>query len=330
MIKNQHIEKDIKTKSLDQEEVRVKVSNVTVGEDYVNQRIDNFLLRELKGIPKSHVYKILRSGEVRVNGKRIKPEHKLCLGDIVRLPPVRKAQQQDISLSKHAVDSLLQRIIYEDDALIVLNKPSGMASHGGSGLSYGVIEAMRKARPDIRNLELVHRLDRDTSGCMLLAKKRSMLRTLHSYLREGEITKTYLLLVKGKWRGGSKTVDVSLLKNRLSSGERIVKVSDSGKETLTVFYPINIFAKASLVEAHLYTGKTHQIRVHAAHIGHPIAGDDKYGDREFNKEMSKIGLKRLFLHSAEIKFKLPENNQKVLFTAPLDKDLVEILEKIKN
>jgi 23S rRNA pseudouridine955/2504/2580 synthase len=320
----------MKSSCLNDKNLSLQVRCVTVNENYVNQRIDNFLLRELKGIPKSHIYKILRSGEVRINGKRAKPDNKLHLDDVVRIPPIRKAQIAEISINKPAMTFLQQRIIYEDDALIVLNKPSGMAAHGGSGLSYGVIEAMRKARPDIKHLELVHRLDKDTSGCMLLAKKRSMLHTLHAYLRESKMTKTYMLLVKGRWRGGVKKVDLGLLKNRLSSGERIVKVSDIGKDALTVFKPIAIFANASLLEAQIFTGKTHQIRVHAAYIGYPVAGDDKYGDQQFNKAMTQFGLKRLFLHAASVKFRLPDVDQEVLFTAPMDLALSNVLEQLKT
>lgn len=302
---------------------------INVTENYANQRIDNFLLRELKNLPKSHIYKILRSGEVRVNGKRVKASHRLCLSDVIRLPPlVRQPVTKPISLPKNFATDLLKRIIYEDDALLVLNKPAGMASHGGSGLSFGVIEAMRIIRPDVKNLELVHRLDKDTSGLILLAKKRSMLRTLHTYLREGGLTKTYVLLVKGKWPYGKKAVNVGLLKNRLPSGERVVKVSNTGKDSLTVFRPIDVFAAVSFLEAQLFTGKTHQIRVHAAHVGYPIVGDDKYGDHEFNKEMAKLGVKRLLLHAAKVQFKLPDSGQEVMFTAPLAKDMEDVLSRI--
>lgn len=307
----------------------VKAYTINIDENYYQQRIDNFLLRELKSVPKSHVYRLLRKGEVRVNGKRIQAEYKLEIGDVVRVPPVRQAQSIQIKLQPKTQAMLTERIIYEDDAIIVFNKPSGMASHGGSGLSYGVIEAMRQLRPNLKTLELVHRLDKDTSGCMLLAKKRSALRQLHSAWRNNEVGKTYVLLVKGKVKAQSYAVNVGLEKNRLVSGERFVKVSNNkyAKETLTEFTPIKIFAKTSLLQAKLYTGKTHQIRVHAQHTGNPIAGDVKYGDVDFNDFMAKLGLKRLFLHSSELKFKLPGSESVVTFNAPLDADLDEVLQK---
>lgn len=312
-------------------DVNSKAYTLNVDENFHQQRIDNFLLRELKSVPKSHVYRLLRKGEVRVNGKRIKAEYKLNVGDVVRIPPVRQAQSTSIKLLPKTQAMLLDRIIYEDDAIIVFNKPSGMASHGGSGLSYGVIEAMRQAKPNLKTLELVHRLDKDTSGCLVLAKKRSALRELHEAWRNDEISKTYTLLVKGKVPARSYTVNVSLEKNRLVSGERFVKVSNNqhAKETLTEFTPIKIFAQTSLLQAKLYTGKTHQIRVHAQYTKNPIAGDTKYGDLEFNKTMEQIGLKRLFLHASELRFKLPGSENVVTFKAPLDDELEKILEKIK-
>jgi len=336
------------------------VAFFVLAEEYSGQRIDNFLFRELKRIPKSHIYKMLRKGEIRINRKRIKPEYKINGGDVIRIPPLwqincndknnrNRPNDNDDSCYDHEGNNghvgkrnivaptakithlLLQSIIYEDDALIVINKPAGMAAHGGSGINFGVIETMRRTRPDLRYLELVHRLDRGTSGCMLLAKKRSMLRVLHQLLREGKIDKTYVLLVKGKWLWQEeKRIDVALLKNQLSSGERLVKVSAVGKMALTTLRPRQIFessnsncsapCSASLLEAQIHTGKTHQIRVHAAHLGFPLAGDDKYGDKEFNQLMQKkLGLRRLFLHAAAIKFCLPRTEQEPELTNVLSK-----------
>lgn len=339
----------------------IKVSFLNVSAEYDGQRCDNFLLRELKGVPKSHIYKILRRGWVRINGKRVKPEQRLVNGDIIKMPQLRCAASTFNSVSGssnptaqlHYQRMLLQKIIYEDNSLIVLHKPSGMAVHGGSGINFGVIETMRQARPDLRYLELVHRLDRDTSGCILLAKKRSMLRVLHELLREGQVHKTYLLLVKGKWRGGNKEVDVALKKNQLAGGERIVQVNDAGKRAVTIFRPQRTFelqlepnsnqqtaqkfgdaepkiVHLSMLEADLLTGRTHQIRVHAAHLGFHLAGDDKYGDAEFNKFMRGFGLRRLFLHAAAIEFCLPDTQTKMRFTAPLPVDLVSVLQRLES
>lgn len=305
-----------------------KVKTIKITEDFAGQRIDNFLLHKLKNVPKSRIYKMLRKGEVRVNKKRIAPLYRLQINDILRIPPYWSDHEPKTSLPrKEQIELLKKSIIYEDDSLLVINKPSGIAAHGGSGINFGAIEIMRAARPDLRTLELVHRLDRDTSGCLVLAKKRSMLRILHALIREGKIKKRYLVLVKGKWQGGEKLVDLPLLKNQLLSGERMVKVTDGGKPSLTLFRPLKVAAQASLLEAELYTGRTHQIRVHAASIGYPVAADEKYGDKKFNAEMKVLGLKRLFLHAANIEFEIPEK-KKISVEATIDPDLKQFLSKI--
>lgn len=303
------------------------VTTIIVPEDRSGQRIDNFLLNKLKKIPKSRIYKILRSGEVRVNKKRCKPDYRIQENDSIRLPPLWQEGSLKLAPSISSTNFLQTRIIYEDNKLLILNKPSGMASHGGSGINFGVIETMRALRPN-ETLELVHRLDKGTSGCLIIAKKHSALRQLHALIREGKISKKYLLLVKGQWKNGTKTVNLPLLKNQLSSGERFVEVNTQGKASSTRFTPKKVFSSTSLLEAELYSGKTHQIRVHAAHLGYPIAGDDKYGDFEFNKIMKKQGLKRLFLHAVEVKFKLSDNEETIRVTASLDDELALFLEQL--
>lgn len=304
---------------------KTQLQLITIDANFAGQRLDNFLLNKLKNVPKSHIYRLLRKGEVRVNKKRCDPMQRLQENDQVRIPPMwleeTPAKGQP---SRNARDLLLSRIIYEDAGLLVINKPSGMASHGGSGVNFGVIETLRAARPDIHNLELIHRLDRGTSGCLMLAKKRSMLRKVHELLREGKVIKKYLVLVRGVCHFVEKTVDLPLLKNQLLSGERVVNVDEEGKSTLTIFRPTKLFANASLLEAELHTGRTHQIRVHAAAIGHPVAGDEKYGDPEFNAQMKKFGLNRLFLHAKSINFTLDEDRE-VSISADLDNDLTKVL-----
>jgi 23S rRNA pseudouridine955/2504/2580 synthase len=310
---------------------RNPVEFVDIDADQAGQRIDNYLLSHLKGVPRSRVYRLLRKGEVRVNKKRVKPEYRLQAGDQVRIPPVRQSEPSVRPLvGQPLADLLLERVLYEDDALMILNKPSGVAVHGGSGISLGIIEAMRQLRPELHYLELVHRLDRETSGCLMLAKKRSELRRLHQLLREGESTKIYLALVKGRWAGGRREVNARLAKNVLRSGERMVRVSDQGKEAGTVFEPEEIFANASMMSVQLLTGRTHQIRVHAAHIGHPVAGDDKYGDAEFNKAMHQAGLRRLFLHASRLEFVVPDTHKPVAVSAPLDPELTQLLEVLRR
>ncbi|QFI37466.1 23S rRNA pseudouridine(955/2504/2580) synthase RluC [Moritella marina ATCC 15381] len=314
------------------DKISPKVEFVTITEDYQGQRIDNFLRTKLKGVPKSMIYRIIRKGEVRVNKGRIKPEYKLQPNDIVRVPPVRVSETEAISPSANldSVRALETQIIYEDNYLIVINKPSGMAVHGGSGLSFGLIEGLRAIRPDSKFLELVHRLDRDTSGCLLVAKKRSTLKALHEQLRLKTMRKDYQALVAGAWPRSTRVVNAPLLKNTVSSGERIVRVDDEGKQSQTRFSIIQRYENGTLVQASPITGRTHQIRVHALHAGHPIACDDKYGDTGFTKHMNGLGLKRLFLHAARLQFFNPGTEETQEVEAPLDMALVRALEKMKK
>ncbi|CDZ92843.1 23S rRNA pseudouridine(955/2504/2580) synthase RluC [Pseudomonas saudiphocaensis] len=305
------------------------VQMLEVSPELAGQRIDNFLRTQLKGVPKTLIYRILRKGEVRVNKGRIKPEYKLQAGDVVRVPPLRMAERdEDVPLAQGLLDRLEAAIVYEDNALIVLNKPSGIAVHGGSGLSFGVIEALRQLRPDARELELVHRLDRDTSGLLMIAKKRSMLRHLHQALRGDGVDKRYMALVRGRWETGTKQVNAPLLKNTLRSGERMVEVTDEGKEALTLFRVLRRFGDfATLVEARPITGRTHQIRVHARHAGHAIAGDNKYGDEEFSGLIRELGGKRLFLHACALRVTLPDGGELSL-EAPVDETWARTLERL--
>ncbi len=305
------------------------VRMVEVDEGSAGQRIDNFLLKTLKGVPKTRIYRILRKGEVRVNKKRIKPDYRLNLGDLVRIPPVTMSDKPAPARpADRVLKQLTDSILYEDEGLLVLNKPSGLAVHGGSGLAYGVIEGLWALRPEARFLELAHRLDRDTSGCLVIAKKRSVLRAFHELLREGGMDKIYLALVMGRWKGGGKRVDAPLRKNELKSGERVVRVSKDGKPSSTIFTPVTLYNGCSLMRVKLLTGRTHQVRVHAQYSGHPIAGDDKYGDDGFNREMAGQGLKRLFLHAAELHFTLPEHGT-VHVEAPLDESLQNLLTNLE-
>ncbi len=305
------------------------VQMLEVSPEFAGQRIDNFLRNQLKGVPKTLIYRILRKGEVRVNKGRIKPEYKLQAGDLVRVPPLRLAERDEPApLAQGLLVRLEAAIVYEDKALIVLNKPAGIAVHGGSGLSYGVIEALRQLRPDTKELELVHRLDRDTSGLLMVAKKRSMLRHLHQELRGDGVDKRYMALVRGRWETGKKQVSAPLLKNTLRSGERMVEVTDEGKEALTLFRVLRRFGDfATLVEARPVTGRTHQIRVHARHAGHAIAGDSKYGDEDFSREIRELGGKRLFLHAYGLKVPLPDGGELNL-EAPVDEVWSQTLGKL--
>lgn len=313
-------------------EINTKVQILTVADDEAGQRIDNYLRTRLKGVPKSLLYRILRKGEVRVNKKRIKPEYKLQAGDDVRVPPIRVSEKEEapVSAKLTRVAALADCILYEDGGLIVLNKPSGTAVHGGSGLSFGVIEGLRALRPEARFLELVHRLDRDTSGILLVAKKRSVLRDLHEQLRVKTVQKDYLALVRGQWQKHCKVVQAPLMKNVLQSGERIVRVSAEGKPSETRFEVVERFEQATLVKASPVTGRTHQIRVHTLHAGHPIAFDDKYGDRDFDAQVAASGLNRLFLHAAAIRFRHPQTGQEMLIEAPLDGILKRTVQYLRN
>lgn len=306
------------------------VREVSVGDDSNGQRIDNFLLKILKGVPKSRIYRILRKGEVRVNKGRIKPDYRLKSGDTVRIPPIRVSEQAAPVTPGDRVQKLLeQSVIYEDNGFLILNKPSGMAVHGGSGVSFGVIEALRALRPDAPFLELAHRLDRETSGCLVIAKKRSTLRAFQELLRAGGLDKFYLALVMGRWQGGKRGIDVPLRKNTLKSGERIVTVEEDGKASLSIFTPVAIYDDCSLMRVKLVTGRTHQVRVHAQHSGHPIAGDDKYGDAGFNRQMAERGVHRLFLHAAELRFTLPESST-IHVEAPLSDELMNVLNRMEE
>ena len=297
-----------------------------VGAEEAGQRIDNYLMRRLKGVPKSHVYRILRGGEVRVNSGRVAPDYRVVEGDRVRLPPVRVARR-----NPGAQPGLLRpapvAVLYEDDSLLVIDKPSGMAVHGGSGVSMGAIELLRQSRPQAKFLELVHRLDRDTSGVLMLAKKRSALVALHAQLREGTVRKFYTVLVKGRWRGDTRNVRAPLRKYVLKTGERRVSVAEEGMESHTVFRLKQAWPEWSLLEAELKTGRTHQIRVHLAHIGYPIAGDDKYGDFVWNKALAKQGLKRMFLHAARCIIGHPTSGEELMFEAPLPTELASFLSR---
>ena len=303
---------------------------VEISADLAGQRIDNFLLNRLKGAPRSLIYRILRRGEVRVNKGRIRPEYRLKAGDTIRIPPVRLAPRNEPPRPAGQVLRLLENaILFEDNRLLILNKPSGLAVHGGSGLSYGVIEGLRALRPQAPYLELVHRLDRETSGCLLIAKKRSALRRLHELLRHNQVDKRYFALLQGQWHGGSRKVDAPLRKNVLRSGERMVRVDPEGKTALSIFKPVAVGKTASLVEVKLETGRTHQVRVHAASIGQPIAGDDKYGDAGFNRQLREIGLKRLFLHAHSLRFQLQESEPAIEVVAPLDEALEQVLKNLE-
>ena len=309
----------------------LKVSFVTVTEDQQGQRIDNFLVTHLKGVPKSAIYKILRKGEVRVNKKRVKPVYKLQMDDLIRIPPIKVAEREEfVPKNLDKISALEDAILFEDQYLIVINKPSGMAVHGGSGLSYGLIEALRVLRPQEKNLELVHRLDRDTSGCLLISKKRSILKGLHEQLREKTMEKNYWALVVGEWAAKIKNVTEPLRKNTLQSGERVVRVDEEqGKASHTRFRVLERFDGCTLVQASPVTGRTHQIRVHTQCKGHPIACDDKYGDQVFDSRMRDMGLSRLFLHAHDLRFLHPKHETTMHVEAPLDKALNNALKTLR-
>jgi 23S rRNA pseudouridine955/2504/2580 synthase len=299
------------------------VRKVTVSADRAGQRIDNFLRAELPGVPKGRVYRLLRRGEVRVNGGRIRAEYKLREGDEVRIPPARVSTGGPPPSAKLAAD-MLDRVLYEDKRLLVINKPSGAAVHGGSGISHGVIELLRHARPDLKDLGLVHRIDRETSGCLVMAKRRSALRELHERFREGQVTKNYLALVVGDWQYGEQLIDVPLLVTNRKGGERHVIVSKRGKEARTNVSLSRTYGVYSLLQCAPETGRTHQIRVHLQHAGHPILGDERYGDEDTNRQARELGLKRLFLHAQSIAFADDSGNE-LHFTAPLADDLEQFL-----
>jgi 23S rRNA pseudouridine955/2504/2580 synthase len=303
-----------------------------VGEDGDGQRIDHFLNKVLKGVPKSHIYRILRSGEVRLNRRKVGPGARLAAGDELRIPPIRAEAPARSALSASHGPVATPPVLYEDDALIALDKPSGLAVHGGSGISHGVIERMRHARPDATFLELVHRLDRDTSGVLLLAKRRLALTGLHAQLRDGRIDKRYDVLVRGRWRDALRTVDLALESFVTGDGERRVRVDRDGRVSRTIFRRVKVWPVAlppvTQLEAELETGRTHQIRVHLTHLGFPLAGDDKYGDFAWNKALAKQGLKRMFLHARQITFAHPIDGREIVVVSPLPRDLAQFVSRL--
>ncbi len=314
-------------------------AKILIDEASEGQRIDNFLAKVLKGVPKSHIYRILRSGEVRVNKGRVDAARKLNLNDIVRVPPIRmSAQSKGQAKARPVTAKFNDVIVYEDDALLVIDKPAGVDVHGGSGISHGVIEQLRLERPQAKFLELVHRLDRETSGLLLLAKKRTALVALHQAIRANKTDKRYAVMVAGEWHEQKKRVVLNLQKYVLPSGERRVNVvTDKKKDKLneaqvseTLFYLKQSFEGFSLLEAKLVTGRTHQLRVQLAHLGFPILGDDKYGDFALNKRLHKQGLKRMFLHAAETKLQHPSTNERLRLQAPIPSDLAKFMESLKN
>lgn len=312
------------------------VKTLTVDEDSAGQRLDNFLMRHLKGVPKTHVYRIIRSGEVRVNKGRASAEQRVEAGDLVRLPPVRVSAQVQAKADAPAPAREFP-VLMEDEALMAIDKPAGVAVHGGSGVSFGVIEQLRRARPALANLELVHRLDRETSGVLLVAKKRSALKNLQDQFRDRETGKTYLALVLGLWPSNKKVIDSPLMKytipNGVGEGERRVKVvgkdDPNGMRSITLVRVARTVGPYTLLEVTIKTGRTHQIRVHLASQGHPIAGDDKYGDFEHNKLLQKMGLKRMFLHAWQLKFQHPQSHRPVSLQAPLPPELKNFVDGIQ-
>jgi 23S rRNA pseudouridine955/2504/2580 synthase len=301
----------------------------TIVADEAGQRIDNFLMRHFKTVPRSRVYRLLRKGEVRVNRKRVDAEYRIQEGDEVRLPPVRIDALGEPGRPSSSLLELLERaVIFQDRHLLVVNKPAGVAVHGGSGMSFGVIEALRASRPR-ENLELVHRLDRDTSGCLLVARDRATLTALHDLIRNGGMHKTYLALVAGSWQLGTKRIDAPLATDNRQHGERHVRVAAAGKDSVSVFKPVQFFgALATLMEVDIPTGRTHQIRVHASFAGHPLLGDDKYGDRERNADLKAHGLKRTFLHAQSVAFEWPGSGVPFHVSAPLPAELAGVLDAI--
>lgn len=309
-----------------------EVQWLIIDADQAGQRLDNYLTARLKGVPKSKIYNIIRKGEVRVNKGRIKPDYRLAEGDQVRIPPVRIAERAPHPYASRSLMELLnESILFENDGMLVINKPPGLAVHGGSGVSLGLIEILRQMRPEARYLELVHRLDRDTSGCIMVAKKRSYLRHLQAALRDkqqGRVKKIYHALVIGHWPESCRRVEAPLLKSELGQGERIVRVKETGKSSLTEFTVLRYFADCTLIEARPITGRTHQIRVHAQFTGHSLVGDEKYGDDGVNNIMRQRGVRRLFLHAAELFFDLPGVSELIHVRAPLASDLAAVLKQM--
>jgi 23S rRNA pseudouridine955/2504/2580 synthase len=314
---------------------RTAVRRVTIGEEEAGQRLDKVLARLLPQMPRSHLYRLLRKGEVRVNGKRPSGEQRVVAGDELRIPPVRLEPPDPVApgrrpVPRRLVEQIEAALVYQDERLLAINKPAGVAVHGGSGISFGVIEALRASRPD-EELELVHRLDRDTSGCLLVARRRSSLRALHALLREEAFDKRYLALLKGKWELGAKLIDAPLNVEARVGGERTVRVDPRGKPAASQFKVVQFFGRlATLVEVQLLTGRTHQIRVHAAHAGHPVAGDEKYGDPEFNAQLRELGLTRMFLHAHSVSYPDAERRVEVSISAPLPDVLKHALDELAS
>ena len=313
-------------------EIRAGVRHFEVSEEEAGQRLDNFVHKHLGDIPRSRVYRVIRKGEVRVNGHRAGPDTRLQAHDKIRIPPVRVRPPEEVGRpSADLQETIRKAIVYEDARLMVLDKPAGVAVHGGSGISFGVIEALRALRPD-EHLELAHRLDRDTSGCLIVARNTASLRILHALFREEDTTfeKRYLTLLRGQWDLGKKRIDAPLRTDTRVGGERTVRVDASGKPSLSEFRPVQFFGKrATLMEVALFTGRTHQIRVHAQHAGHPVAGDERYGDDAFNDEMRTLGLNRMFLHAHSVSFEWPEGGQFSVNT-PLPPELATVVDKLES
>ena len=305
-----------------------RAAKISICDEQCGQRLDNFLITRLKGVPRSHIYRILRRGEVRVNSGRVAPSYRLQAGDLLRLPPLRRPAAPAAALPRR---HLLQRVLYEDDAVLVLDKPAGLAVHGGSGLHGGAVESLRAVQPQWRTLELAHRLDRSTSGCLLLAKKKSVLRRLHAAFREGRVDKRYIALATGRWPRRLTQVDAALERGRLRSGQRVSRVSESGRQSATRFQVVERFEAAgslSLLEVIPCTGRLHQIRAHAAHAGYPLAGDSRYGDAMRNRQLQRSGLDRLFLHAAELRLRGEPMSLKV--QAELPQELTAFLDALRR
>ncbi len=309
------------------------VNIVKIDSNHAGQRLDNFLIKQLKGVPKSHIYRIVRKGEVRINKKRCKVQQRLEDGDEVRIPPLRISQKTITKPSEFIQKLMLQNILFEDEHLLILNKPAGLAVHSGSGSEFGVIEALKSAKPHTPFLELVHRLDKDTSGCLMVAKSRQVLTALQHSLRnhDGGIKKTYLTLLKGQWRGNEKRVEVSLGVAKDTDSFKRIQIDSDGKSAQSEFIPSKVFKETSLIKVNITTGRMHQIRVHATHLGHPIVTDKKYGDFELNREFKKqYGLNRIFLHASKLSLRHPATKQKLNFFAPLPEELKSVLTKLEN
>ena len=305
------------------------VSRIVVDSETAGQRLDNFLLASLKGVPRSHVYRLIRSGQVRVNSGRTAASYRIKPGDEIRIPPTRQSGQSLPKLEPGGLRWLEQRIVYEDARLLVLDKPAGLAVHGGSGVALGCIEALRSLRPELKGMELAHRLDRATSGCLLVAKRRSALRSIHALLREGRVEKRYFALLKGAWPEGKTRVEVPLVTTH-REGEARVKVGRAGKLATSEFWLLDRSREASFVEISIGTGRTHQIRVQAAHTGHPVAGDDRYGDREFNARLERHGLRRMFLHAHSVAFTWPDTGAELAVSVPLPEELKRVLDAVSE